>query len=96
MAIHLTVILKAKEELTNEVKNQLFQLVELSRKEKGCLQYDLHQSTTESNVFVLHEVWENQEILNLHNSQDYLKNFFALAPSLLAVAPNVIFTNKLV
>jgi quinol monooxygenase YgiN len=94
MTINLTLVLKSKEEFTEKVKGLLENLVENSRKETGCLQYNLHQNIENPTVFIFHEVWENKEIYDLHNSQEYVKHFFSLAPNLLSEKPNVIFTNK--
>lgn len=44
----------------------LKQLVVKSRKEKGCIQYDLHLSVEKPNVFVMYEIWKSQEALNKH------------------------------
>ena len=94
--IQITVILTAKENTAAELKNQLIALVALSRKETGCLQYDLHQNTQKSNVYVLHEIWENEAIFEKHNNQEYVKAFFALAPSLLEKEAEIIFTQPIV
>lgn len=95
MTKHLTVILKFKEEYTKQAKSLLENLVENSRKENGCLQYDLHQNIENHNVFILHEVWQNQDIFDLHNSHHYVKNFFEIVPNLLEEKPTIFFTNKL-
>lgn len=96
MFINLTVVLKAKEELVEEVKMLLQKLVENATKEEGCLQYDLHQGVDKPNVFIFHEVWKNQETLDLHNAQEYLKHFFEIVvPNLLLQKPEIIFTNKI-
>lgn len=95
MTINLTVVLKSKEEFTGKVKELLENLVENSRKESGCLQYDLHQNIENPDVFIFHEVWENKEIFDVHNSQQYITAFFEMAPNLLSEKPEVIFTNKL-
>lgn len=95
MTINLTVVLKSKEEFTEKVKEHLENLAESSRKENGCLQYDLHQNIEKPNVFIFHEVWQNQEIFDKHNLQQYVKDFFEIAPNLLSEKPEVIFTNKL-
>ena len=57
---------------------------------------DLHQSTEKSNVFVLHEIWENESIFEKHNNQEYVKAFFTLAPSLLEKEAEIIFTQPIV
>lgn len=95
MRIHLTVLLKSKEEFTEKTKKILENLVENSRKEGGCLQYDLHQNIENPNVFIFHEVWQNKEIFDLHHSQPYVKYFFEMAPNLLKENPEVFFTHKI-
>lgn len=94
MTINVTVVLKSKEEFTEKVKGLLENLVENSRKEEGCLQYDLHQSIENPNVFIFHEVWKNKELFDLHNRQPYIKGFFEMAPSLLKEEAEIYFTNK--
>lgn len=56
MAINLTVILKSKVESIENFKSLLLDLVQNSKKEAACLQYDLHQSDKEPQVFIFHEV----------------------------------------
>jgi quinol monooxygenase YgiN len=75
MEINLTVILKSKLENREEMKAVLENLVENSRKEAACLQYDLHQNIEDPNIFVFHEVWKNKEGLDLHKEQLYSLKF---------------------
>jgi quinol monooxygenase YgiN len=95
MAINLTVILKSKPESIETFKSLLLDLVQNSKKETACLQYDLHQSDEEPNTFIFHEVWENQDGLDLHNQQSYLQTFFENAKLYLQEAPIIYKTNKL-
>lgn len=95
MAINLTLTLQSKANCVLEVKQILENLVQNSRKEKGCLQYDLHQSKDDATVFIFHEVWENKAIYDLHNSQQYVTSFFGKASELLIAKPQVIFTDKI-
>lgn len=95
MAINLTVILKSKPESMETFKSLLLDLVPNSKKETACLQYDLHQSDEEPNTFIFHEVWENQDGLDLHNQQSYLQTFFENAKLYLQEAPIIYATNKL-
>ncbi|OYD56193.1 antibiotic biosynthesis monooxygenase, partial [Fictibacillus aquaticus] len=38
----------------------------------GCQEYRLHQSAEDSSVFVLYEIWQNEEALQSHiNSPHY-------------------------
>jgi quinol monooxygenase YgiN len=95
MAINLTVILKSKPESMETFKSLLLDLVPNSKKETACLQYDLHQSDEDPNIFIFHEVWENQDGLDLHNQQSYLQTFFENAKLYLQEAPIIYKTNKL-
>lgn len=95
MTINITVLLESKQEFNDKVKGLLENLVENSRKEEGCIKYDLHQDVENPNVFVFHEVWKNKAIFDLHNSQEYVKHFFCLAPDLLSDKPQIIFTAKI-
>ena len=75
MTINITVLLKAKEESTEKVKELLENLVANSRLESGCVQYDLHQDVQDATTFVFHEVWKNKEGLDLHKEQWYSLKF---------------------
>lgn len=54
---------KGKEKETFEL---LSGLVAPTRAEKGCINYDLHQSLEDPRLFVFYENWENQEVLDRH------------------------------
>ncbi|WP_130733844.1 putative quinol monooxygenase [Flavobacterium sp. J27] len=95
MKVYITVVLTAKDNTSEILKQQLLTLTAFSRKEAGCLQYDLHQNAKNSSVFVLHEVWENEAILEKHNHQKYVQAFFSLAPNLLEKDPEIIVTHPL-
>lgn len=56
----------AKTEFISEVKSECLALVMPSRKEKGCIFYDLHQSTESPNTFIFFESWETTEDLERH------------------------------
>lgn len=64
---------KAGEE--NRVRNALLALVEQTRKEKGCINYDLHQSTDDVRTFVMYENWESAEDLEAHAKSKHLAEF---------------------
>ncbi|MFV8328253.1 putative quinol monooxygenase [Flavobacterium sp. ZS1P14] len=95
MQINLTVIIKSKPEDTETLKSLLLDLVQNSKKETACLQYDLHQSKEESNTFIFHEIWENQNGLDNHNQQPYILSFFENSKLLLQETPILYKTTKL-
>lgn len=77
MSIYLTVVVKAKPEHQKEIRNLLYSLPKLSQKEDACIEYDVHQSIDDENIFILNEKWESTDGLDLHNEQSYSKKFFA-------------------
>ncbi len=95
MKTYLTAILKSKPEFLPEVKSVLQNMVVHSRKETACIQYDLHQSLDDQNIFTFHEIWKNQEGLTLHNEQPYIKAFRSLAKEKLQETPLIYVTQKI-
>ncbi|MFV8343892.1 putative quinol monooxygenase [Flavobacterium sp. XS2P39] len=95
MPINLTVILKSKPESVESLKSLLLDLVQNSKKEIACIQYDLQQSIEEPNTFIFHEIWENQNGLDNHNQQAYIQSFFEKSQFFLQEIPILYKTNKL-
>jgi quinol monooxygenase YgiN len=64
----LTVIarVRANEGMEDKVKQECLALVDPSRKEQGCLRYDLYQSTNDPTLFIFYENWESREDLERH------------------------------
>ncbi|SDH50641.1 Quinol monooxygenase YgiN [Pedobacter terrae] len=81
MSIYLTAIVKSKQESTAELRTVLLDMVANSRKEGACIQYDLHESTSDQ-TFIFHEEWKDQAGLDLHNKQPYILGFMAQAGQL--------------
>ncbi|PTT01320.1 antibiotic biosynthesis monooxygenase [Pedobacter sp. HMWF019] len=75
MSVFLTAIIKSKTGQSAAMKRLLLDLVDGSKSEAACLQYDLHQSTENPEVFIFHEEWASQEGLDLHNSQPHIQKF---------------------
>lgn len=76
----LSVKLKVKEDLVEEVYTFMKALVKLTKEEdKGCLQYDLHKVVGKNDEFCFIETWENQECLDEHCKKDHFINFMEYA-----------------
>ena len=58
--------LRAKEGREQEVETLLLHLVEETRKEAGCLQYNLHRASEDPRHFAFYERWETAEALAAH------------------------------
>ena len=54
-------------------------LIEGSRKEAGCFEYNLFLEDDTTNKFILVEKWQNQDALDFHNNTDH---FIEYAPQL--------------
>ena len=75
--------IRAKTGQEARLRQELQRLVSPTRAEAGCLQYDLHESKTEPEWFLLYERWKSEADLDTHFQTPYLKAFFQMAPDLL-------------
>lgn len=55
-----------------------------TRKEQGCIGYDLHQSITDMNCFVFVERWVTREALSAHMQMPHFKIWRAAASDCIA------------
>lgn len=58
-------------------------LVEHSRAEEGCINYDVHQSDDDPTVFVMYENWADRAALDLHFAMPYMQETLAVLPTML-------------
>jgi len=65
-AVTLIVILRAREGQETLLEAELRALAGHSRKEEGCLTFDLHGSADALGAFLLHEVWTSREAHTEH------------------------------
>lgn len=59
------------------------ELVELSRRDKGCIAYDLFESATVDNHMMICETWASEEDLKKHMESEHFKR---LVPKLEEIA----------
>jgi quinol monooxygenase YgiN len=74
----------AKPGKEDELKRHLIALVAPTLKEEGCVQYDLHQSTTEPGRFVFYENWTSAETLDRHSKSAHIRAFRSVRDEILA------------
>lgn len=72
----------AKEEKLDEAKAFLLSLLVPTRKEKGCINYDLHQDNEMPTHFFLYENWESKADLEVHLKSPHLKAYFEVEKTL--------------
>ncbi|MFC7371936.1 putative quinol monooxygenase [Fictibacillus iocasae] len=73
--IVITAILRAKKGHENDLLKAMKQVVSPSQKESGCITYQLHQSRDEDGVFVIYEIWQDEESLQQHIASDHYKAY---------------------
>ena len=73
--IHLIATLRIKEGALPAVLEAARPCIEATRREEGCLHYDLHQSLTEPEKLVFVEKWENRKALADHFREPHLIAF---------------------
>lgn len=73
----LTVVAKvvAQTEYVARVKSELLKLIAPTRKEDGCIEYNLHQDNDDPAVFIFYETWENMASLEQHMHTDHFKSY---------------------
>ena len=58
-------------------KSELEKLIDTTRAEKGCIQYDLHQDNENPAHFLFFENWESSELWQDHMNNQHLKDFLS-------------------
>ena len=73
----LTIVahITAKPDKIDLVKAELQKLVPITRKEQGCINYDLHQDNENPAHFLFYENWESHQLWQAHMNNQHLKDF---------------------
>ncbi len=73
----LTIVahIKVKDNKVDFVRNELLKLIDITRNEKGCINYDLHQDNMNAAHFMFYENWESWEDWQKHRYNSHMKNF---------------------
>jgi len=81
-------IVKVKPGNEKLAKEEMLKLIPLTRREPGCIQYDMHINVgTEPNdymkenprLFMFYEIWRSREDWDLHMNMPYLKRWFDMS-----------------
>jgi quinol monooxygenase YgiN len=72
-----------------ELKKALIGLVIPTRKEKGCVNYDLHQSPADKSKFLFHENWTSKEALEEHLQKPHIKELLPRLDELAVGMPDI-------
>jgi quinol monooxygenase YgiN len=83
-AVTLIVQLRPRDGQEMLLEAELRALVGPTRKEDGCLTYDLHRSAEAPTCFLLHEVWASREAHSKHTNTQHFLRWNARKDALLA------------
>lgn len=73
--VYLLAEIQAKPGKAQIVKQALLQLLEPTRQEEGCKQYDLFADESVEGLFLMQEIWTTEQALEGHNSTAHLRYF---------------------
>ena len=73
----LTIIahIMAKTDAVEVIKSELQKLIDPTRAETGCVQYDLHHDNENPNHFMFFESWESRDLWEQHMNSQHLAEF---------------------
>ena len=94
-AVTLVVLLKSREGQEPLLEAELRALVGPTRKEDGCLIYNLHRGADTPSSFLLHEVWESREAHRLHTQTPHFIRWNARKDALLVSRDSAFWTQIL-
>ena len=97
MADLLTVVaeMTAKPGKERDLQQALLALIEPTRKEEGCIQYDLHAGTDNPGRFVFYENWTSKEMLDRHSASPHLTAFREIAGDLLSEPARILLYKRI-
>lgn len=83
---HLTIVanIHAKPEHREAVQAELEKLVPITRKEEGCLQYDLHQDNEDPAHFMFYETWTSRALWQTHMNAPHLAAYMKATDGMVA------------
>jgi quinol monooxygenase YgiN len=75
--------IRAKHGRSEELGRHLLDLVEPSRSEPGCINYDVHRSADDPALWFVYENWRSNDDLAAHFTLPHMQSFIAALPELL-------------
>ena len=77
------------------LKQALLGLLAPTRKEAGCINYDLHQSPDSVAKFLFHENWTSKELLDAHLKSPHIAALLPRVGELCVVPPEIKIWEKI-
>ena len=67
----------AKQDKVELVRAELLKLIDVTRAEEGCINYDLHQDNENPAHFMFYENWTSRELWQQHMGNQHLAEYMA-------------------
>ena len=93
-AVTVVALVKAQSGKEAEMRKELLSLVQPSRQDNGCLNYDLHQAADDPTRFMFHENWTSKAHLEAHLQKPDLQAVLARVGKLAAEPPQISLWQK--
>lgn len=93
--LHVVAVLKAKAGSESKLGEALGKIIAPSRKDAGCLRYDLFEAQGAAGTFITLETWESQADMDEHMKSPHLGEAFATAGDAFDGAPQIYLLNPL-
>lgn len=77
MALTIIANIIAKDDKIDLVKSELIKLINTTRAEEGCINYDLHQDNENPAHFTFYENWTSRELWQTHMANNHLADYMA-------------------
>ncbi len=74
--------IEVKPEHHEAVKAELIKLIEPTRKEAGCLQYELYQDSANKDLYIFVEQWESHALLQQHLQSEHIAAYITATEGL--------------
>ncbi len=84
----------AQEDKVKEIIEICKELVELTRKEEGCIRYELYQDINDSTILTFVEEWESKEALDKHMKTEHFTRIVPIKNKLMAKLTEINIYNK--
>lgn len=81
----LTVVarIKSKPGAIDRVRAELVKLLKPTRREAGCILYDMHEDNQDPTLFIFYETWQSEALLEQHLASPHLNAYRAATDGLL-------------
>lgn len=80
----------------NEFIELCKELVEMSRKENGCINYSLYQDNQNSKALTIIEQWETKESLDNHSKSKHFTKIIPMLETLISKEININIYTKII